>query len=172
MRPAPILRCPTSELPIYPAGSPTARPEASMRVAPGREMSRSMLGRPRKAGGIARTGGSQPVAIKNEEQRRGKGHDALPWSRGLSLRPRRVLRDGGHRGHFAIQCGRFLPKGFDAEKLAHVLLENMHDDVVEVSQNPLPRSDSLPCAGIRSCSWCTAPSGRRRGSWHGGAKTP
>ena len=74
------------------------------------------VGRPRKAGGIARTGGSQPVAIKNEEQRRGKGHDALPWSRGLSLRPRRVLRDGGTPRAFrhtmreipskGIRCGK------------------------------------------------------------------
>ena len=74
------------------------------------------VGRPRKAGGIARTGGSQSVAIKNEEQRRGKGHDALPWSWGLSLRPRRVLRDGGTPQAFrhtmreipskGIRCGK------------------------------------------------------------------
>ena len=57
---------------------------------------------------------------------------------GLVFVPGGFCVTGGHRGHFAIQCGRFLPKGFDAEKLAHVLLENMHDDVVEVSQNPLP----------------------------------
>ena len=56
---------------------------------------------------------------------------------GLVFVPGGFCVTGGHRGHFAIQCGRFLPKGFDAEKLAHVLLENMHDDVVEVSQNPL-----------------------------------
>ena len=28
IRPAPMLRCPTSELPIWPSGSPTARPDA------------------------------------------------------------------------------------------------------------------------------------------------
>ena len=32
MRPAPRLRCPTSELPIWPSGSPTARPDAISEV--------------------------------------------------------------------------------------------------------------------------------------------
>ena len=43
-RPAPIFRCPTSELPIKPSGKPTSRPEAESDVTPGRESRRSSVG--------------------------------------------------------------------------------------------------------------------------------
>src|SRR5713226_9495739 len=43
-RPAPRFRCPTSLLPIWPAGSPTARPEASSSVCGTRPQSRCHVG--------------------------------------------------------------------------------------------------------------------------------
>src|SRR5713226_6182101 len=43
-RPAPRFRCPTSLLPIWPAGSPTARPEASSRVCGVRPQRRCHVG--------------------------------------------------------------------------------------------------------------------------------
>ena len=72
MRPAPSVRCPTSELPITPAGSPTASPEASSSVHGYSASQRSKMGVRARAMALPCEGGAwpQPSQIEEEDRRR------------------------------------------------------------------------------------------------------
>ena len=96
-RPAPRLRWPTSELPIWPGGRPTASSEAP-RTACGHAASR-----PRQVGilaaAIASADGSRPIpnpssTMSTIGRGRGPGDVTPPRSRRRSVGPSRSLRPG------------------------------------------------------------------------------
>ena len=59
-RPEPIVRCPTSEFPIWPAGSPTASPEAAIRVCGYSDQRRSKTGVLARSTALPGPGGAHP----------------------------------------------------------------------------------------------------------------
>ena len=83
-RPAPMLRCPTSLLPICPSGSPTAAPEASSRLcgqSPSSARQRGM-----SAAAMASTAGSGPMPKPSMTTRTmGHGRAARVVTAGISL---------------------------------------------------------------------------------------
>ena len=66
-RPAPRLRWPTSLLPIWPPGSPTASPDASSRVRGARAHSRSQVGTLRHRDRVAFALGAVSPAVQDDE---------------------------------------------------------------------------------------------------------
>ena len=67
-RPEPIVRCPTSELPIWPGGRPTASPEASSVVCGYSAQSRSNTGRVRELDRVAGAGRGDAPAVEDDER--------------------------------------------------------------------------------------------------------
>ena len=74
--PAPRLRCPTSELPIWPSGSPTLGPMA-VSVVCGFDVPQLVEHRRlRERHGVARTVGGEPPAVQDDERDVRDGHAA------------------------------------------------------------------------------------------------
>ena len=70
MRPAPIVMCPTSELPICPGGSPTASPDVSMRAV-GNSLARAVEeGGVGDRRGVGRPAVADPEAVQHDQQHR------------------------------------------------------------------------------------------------------
>ena len=93
-RPAPRLRCPTSELPIWPAGSPTAsseRPERRVRpVAQERTPGRHRRGRDRVGGRVA----PDPEPVEDDEDDRTRSGPTARRRPVAPVTPRRSGRGG------------------------------------------------------------------------------
>ena len=100
MRPEPIVRCPTSEFPICPAGNPTAAPEASRVVCGYRARSPSNTGVSASSTAFPGPGGASPQPSRITSTQRGNVTPAPGTRRDRSprssssraMRLRRALR--------------------------------------------------------------------------------
>ena len=70
-RPAPRFRWPTSLLPIWPSGRPTARPDASSSVRGARSHSRCQAGVCAQLDGVAFAAGAESPAVEDDQRDRG-----------------------------------------------------------------------------------------------------
>ena len=93
-RPEPIVRCPTSEFPIWPSGSPTAAPDASSCACGKSRQSRSKTGVSASSTAFPGPGGAIPQPSRMMSATRGKSRPGI-WrgrSRRRARRRRRALR--------------------------------------------------------------------------------
>ena len=99
-RPAPIVRWPTSELPIWPGGSPAASPEASSVVCGYSAQSRSNTGVSASSTALPGPGGAQPqpsrMTSATSGKLRGKSWRTIP-RRAMRRRRERRRRPAGRR---------------------------------------------------------------------------
>ena len=99
MRPEPIVRCPTSEFPIWPAGRPTASPDAAscrVRVVAPQPVEDGRLG---ELDRVARAGRRDAPAVEDDERYEGiraaVSHIALNDSTSSEAPPTRAPSTSG-----------------------------------------------------------------------------
>ena len=105
--PAPRFRWPTSELPIWPSGSPTARPQAVSCVCGCSAQSRSKTGVSASSTALPGPGGARPQPSRMTRQTRGSG-GARPL---IAPRRRRSARSPSGRGSRRRPARRRRPAG-------------------------------------------------------------
>ena len=84
-RPAPMLRCPTSELPIWPSGRPTASPEASSRVCGHVANRRSRFGVLAREMALPGPGSARPYPSMMTRQAGSASPPSVAWDSSTAL---------------------------------------------------------------------------------------
>ena len=144
-RPAPRLRWPTSELPICPSGSPTARPAALSVVCGQRAQSASKTGVRASSHGVARPRGRAAEAVEHDERRR-CGHQPASAARAIAAKLARIEARTAHER--AVDVG-LRQQGGGVVGLDRAAVEDAHG-----SRRTPRRSAQTAAPRMNACASC------------------